>query len=90
MSYGVGCRHGLDPVLLWLWLRLAAVAPVRPLAWEPPHAAGVALKSKKQKQNQNQKQKAKQIQQGIQNTIHCDQDGFIPGCFSSGKYISVM
>ena len=33
-----------DPVLLWLWCRPAAVAPIRPLAWEPPHAAGVALK----------------------------------------------
>ena len=32
-----------DPVLLWLWCRPAAVAPVRPLAWEPPHAAGAAL-----------------------------------------------
>ena len=36
-----------DPVLLWLWRRLAAIAPTRPLAWEPPFAAGVALKSKK-------------------------------------------
>ena len=25
-----------DLALLWLWCRLAAVAPVRPLAWEPP------------------------------------------------------
>ena len=24
-----------DPALLWLWCRLAAAAPVRPLAWEP-------------------------------------------------------
>ena len=28
------CR--LDPALLWLWCRLAAVALIRPLAWEPP------------------------------------------------------
>ena len=34
-----------DPALLWLWCRLAATAPIRPLAWEPPYAAGVALKS---------------------------------------------
>ena len=26
-----------DPTLLWLWCRLAAVAPIRPLVWEPPH-----------------------------------------------------
>ena len=43
-SSGVGRRRGLDPALLWLWHRLAAVAPIRPLAFEPPYAAGVALK----------------------------------------------
>ena len=33
---------GSDPVLLWLWLwrRLEATAPIRPLALEPPYAAG--------------------------------------------------
>ena len=25
-----------DPALLWLWYRTAAVALIRPLAWEPP------------------------------------------------------
>ena len=43
MSCGVGCRHGSDPTLLWLWRRPAAIAPIRILAWEPPYAAGVAL-----------------------------------------------
>ena len=33
-----------DLVLLWLWRRLAAIALIRPLAWEPPYATGVALK----------------------------------------------
>ena len=47
MSCGVGCRHGLDLVLLWLWHRLAAVAPIRPLAWEPPYALAAALKRQK-------------------------------------------
>ena len=42
MSCGVGRRHGLDPALLWLWRRLAATAPVQPLAWEPPYAARAA------------------------------------------------
>ena len=32
--------------LLWLWHRPAATAPMRPLAWEPPYAAGAALKNK--------------------------------------------
>ena len=49
MSGGVGHRHGSDLALLWLWYRLAAVALIRHLAWEPPYAAGVALKSKKKK-----------------------------------------
>ena len=31
------------------WRRLAATAPIIPLAWEPPYAAGVALKGKRQK-----------------------------------------
>ena len=52
MSCSIGRRHGLDPALPWLWLWLwpAAAAPIGPLAWEPPHAAGVALKSEKRKQ----------------------------------------
>ena len=47
VSYGVGCRYGLDPVLLWLWCRLAAVYLIRPLDWAPPYATGMALKRKK-------------------------------------------
>ena len=47
MSCGVGHRCGSDPALLWLWPRPAAAAPIRPLAWEPPCAAGGALKKAK-------------------------------------------
>ena len=47
MSCDVGRRHGPDLVLLRLWCRPAAVAPIQPLAWEPPYAMGAALKSKK-------------------------------------------
>ena len=46
---GGGYRCSLDPMLLWLWCRSAAVAPIRALAWELPYAAGVALKRKKKK-----------------------------------------
>ena len=35
--------------MLWLWCRTAAVAPIRPLAWEPTFATGVALKRQKTK-----------------------------------------
>ena len=51
MSCGVGRRRGFDPELLWLWRRPAAVAQIGPLAWEPPHAAGAALKRQKTKIN---------------------------------------
>ena len=49
MSCGVGRRHGLEPALLWLWYRLAAVALIHPLAWGLPYVTGAALKSKKKK-----------------------------------------
>ena len=40
-------RCGSDVALLWLWCSLAAIDPIRLLAWESPYASGVALKSKK-------------------------------------------
>ena len=42
---GVGHRYSSDPVLLWR--RPVAIAPIEPLAWEPPYAASVSLKKKK-------------------------------------------
>ena len=47
MSCGVGCRHGPDLALLWLW---CGTALIQPLAWEPPYAMGVALKKQTNKQ----------------------------------------
>ena len=38
-----------DLALLWLQSRPAAIAPIRPLVWEPPYAAGAALKREKTK-----------------------------------------
>ena len=51
MSCGVGCRHGSDPALLWLWLRLAAeaAAPIQPLARKLPYASGSAPKRLKKR-----------------------------------------
>ena len=49
MSCGVGGRCSLDPALLWLWRRPAAVAAIGPVAWEPPYAVDVALKRQKTK-----------------------------------------
>ena len=64
MSCGVGCRRGSDPALLWLWCRPVATAPIGPLAWEPPYAAGAAqeiatttttTKEKRQKKKKKKK-----------------------------------
>ena len=33
LSCDVSHRCGSNLVLLWLWCRLAAIAPIRPLAW---------------------------------------------------------
>ena len=57
MSCGVGHKHCLDPEWVWLWCRPAAVAPIRPLAWEHPYAEGTVLKRQKQKQKQNKTKK---------------------------------
>ena len=53
MSCVVGCRRSSDPALLWLWRRPAAMALIRPLAWEPLYAAQEIAKSQKQKKKDN-------------------------------------
>ena len=70
MICGVGHRQGSNLVLLWLWCRLAATALIRPLAWEPPHGVGAALK--RQKQTKKKKK----------NTIKVEQTSFYLGLFS--------
>ena len=63
MSSGVGHRRESDPTWLWLWCRPVAKTPIRPLAWEPPHAVGAALeKARRQKQKQTPKIKSKDTQ----------------------------
>ena len=49
MSCGVGHRRSLDSAWPWLWCRPAAVALIRPVAWEPPDATSVALKKRYKK-----------------------------------------
>ena len=58
VTYGVGCRCGLDPKLLWLWRVPVATALIQPLAWEPPCAAGAALEeAKRQKKKKKKKER---------------------------------
>ena len=54
---GVAVSGGVGPALLWLWCRLAALARIGPLAWEPPYATGAALKSKKKKKKKKEKKR---------------------------------
>ena len=56
MNCGVGPIPGSDPVLLWLWRRLAAIAPNGSLAWEPPYAVDTALKRQKKKKKKKKKE----------------------------------
>ena len=55
MSCGVDQGDSSDPALLWLWHRPVAIAPIRPLAWEPPFAMAVALKRQKNKKTEKKK-----------------------------------
>ena len=65
MSCGASRRCGLDPVLLWLWCRPAATAPIGPLTWEPPYAEGEALKGQK---DQKKKKKKKDREKSVSET----------------------
>ena len=60
MSCGVGHRGGSDPVLLWLWRRPVAIPPIRPLAWEPPYAAGALEKAKKKRPKKRKKERKRE------------------------------
>ena len=55
MSWGIGRRRGSDPELLWLWRRPVAIAPIGPLAWEPPYAAGAAQEITKKKRQKKKR-----------------------------------
>ena len=74
MSCGVGCRHGSDPELLWLWRRPVATAPIRPLAWEPPYAAGaaqeIATTTTKTKDKKKEKEKPECVVLREEDSIH--------------------
>ena len=68
MSCGVGRRHGSDPALLWLWRRPVATAPIQPLAWEPPYAAGAAQEIATTTKRQKKKKKKKKMLREFSNT----------------------
>ena len=76
MSCGVGRRRGSDLALLWLWCRLAATAPIRPLAWEPPYAVETA-----QEKAKRQKDKKKRWKTHLSNNYN------LSCCVTSGVFV---
>ena len=68
MSCGVGCRHGSDPTLMWH--RPAAKALIRPLAWEPPYAVGVALEKTKKKKKKKRKKENCELSNNEKNYVY--------------------
>ena len=82
MSCAVGHRLGLDLALLWLWHGPAAEALIRPLAWEPPYALGVALKKKDlKKKKKERKRKKTKSKWGIGRRL-AGKDRVLIGCSS--------
>ena len=75
-SCGVCHRRCSDSELLWLWCRLEATAPIRPLSWETPYAMGVAQEmAKRQKTKQNKtKQTNKKTKMRV--TSHTGHSGY--------------
>jgi len=54
-----------------------ATAPIRRLAWELPHAAGAALKTKKKKKKKRKKRKKERKKKSSKNNIGLKEDSNI-------------
>jgi len=63
MRLQVRSLASLSGLRIWwcreLWCRPAAVALIRPLAWEPPYAASLALKRQKDKKKKKKKNRGR-------------------------------
>ena len=85
MSCGVGCRHSWYPTSLWLWCRLAAAAPIWPLAWEFPCALGATLKSQKKKKKKKPPKTPKYLEL-LASGICCSGTQAQASTFPNGRY----
>ena len=86
MNCGVGCRHRLDPALLWLWYRLAATAPIPPLSWELPLATSAALKRKKKIVGRHKTMYTKCLLLDIENISYNNNQCLLSHCLSHYRY----
>ena len=98
-SCSIGRRFGSDPLLPWLWHRLAVAALIRTLAWELPCATGVALKKQKKKEKRENKTKYTHIYICVspnrfsiqqQLTRHCKSSNFNKIHFKNKNVIQVF
>ena len=72
-------------MLLWLWCKLAATALIQLLAWELPYATGAALKRPK-----NKKEFPVVVQQLMNLTSICEDEGSIPGLHQWVKDLTLL
>ena len=74
MRLPVRSLASLSELRIWccreLWCRLAAVALIRPIAWELPYALGMALKTKKKKKKKKRKKKKRNYKVRYQQLIN--------------------
>ena len=52
-------------MLLWLWRRPAATAPIRLPSWEPPYAMDAALKRQKTKKKKKKRKKERKKERKV-------------------------
>ena len=75
-----------------MWYRLAAVALIQLLAWEPPYVKDAALKGKKKKERQKQEKLCQSSPCGsvVANPASIHEDsGSIPGLTQWIKYLAL-
>ena len=77
MNCGVGCRRGSDTVLLWMWCRPVATAPIRPQPGKLHMPRGAALENDKKKTKKKYNRRWKQTARGLNETVH---SSFIHNC----------
>ena len=91
LSCGAVCRCSLDPVLLWLWHRSAAVTLILPLAWELPYASGAVRKGKKinERNSSGEENGVNKCTEAWKDTVYvgiCDQLGKLQGQYKNQQW----
>ena len=56
---------------MWLWRRPVATAPIQPLAWEPPYAAGAAQEMPKRQKKKKDKKRKVELNEALILKVKC-------------------